>query len=270
MMNQGRAPNTGTTGSEKLQTIFGKTILQFKKSYELTPFFTRFLNTFKKYFGQISCLIRRKMTQPINETMAYHLSRELKFDVVPATKLARIDGTTGMMQLWITNGYVPAGQDDHDVKTLDPALKKSSYTQDEIILFQKFALFDYLLGNLDRHYQNWILSKDCQNNIQKIIAIDNANSFPTKDPKPFFFGLFDPGHNQYMWKELKIAEAPLTEPTKEFIRDNLSEEKIQKLLTHLESVIPEPATYLTEEVKQLFLKRAAKIRHAIGISCLTN
>ena len=60
--------------------------------------------------------------------------------------------------------------------------KKKGFTEAETTKFQKFTIFDYLIGNLDRHEQNWFVTVSPDKEITNIRAIDNANAFPKKQP----------------------------------------------------------------------------------------
>ena len=99
--------------------------------------------------------------------------------------------------------------------------------EDELLIFQFFIVFDYLLGNADRHAGNWMLKLSYKNQgagglvehkkhlktliaeealdkesfrIDSIIPIDNGNILPMQS----LMGIVDA--KQYDWKHLKFAD----------------------------------------------------------------
>lgn len=95
-------------------------------------------------------------------------------------------------------------------------IEKKEYTPEELNRFQIFAIFDYLIGNLDRHAENWMVKiRKKDGTIKKIIPIDNANILPKQEPNLLNI---DARKNQYGWKSFNISNHPFTNEVKEFIK----------------------------------------------------
>ena len=105
----------------------------------------------------------------ISEVNAYRMARAMGpgFDeLVPETVFREIDGETGTLQR-----EVP--QDDGPSRNIgnSPQLKED---------YRHAAIFDFVIGNLDRHKDNWLygVSGDEQSAQSRIRLIDNSFSFP--------------------------------------------------------------------------------------------
>ena len=61
-----------------------------------------------------------------------------------------------------------------------------TFREDELERFQKFVIEDYIIGNLDRHRDNWLWQED-EGHLAGIIAIDNANAFLERNPADQLF-----------------------------------------------------------------------------------
>ncbi|MBS0637594.1 MAG: hypothetical protein JSS12_08785, partial [Verrucomicrobia bacterium] len=131
--------------------------------------------------------------------------------------------------------------------------QKNEYSLQELELFQKMAVFDFLIGNLDRHEENWFV-KEIGGNISELKTIDNANSFLRKNPSSG-----DKIGNQYKWRKLKIADSPLTEQMKQFIREKLTSRNIQAFVQKLQQDLPE---FLDDEMKHNLYVRVAVLLKA--------
>lgn len=146
---------------------------------------------------------------------------------------------------------------------------KTSYSEEELNIFQSFVIFDFLLGNLDRHDENWMVEFDGE--IKRIVPIDNANSFPQLN-----HGIqnVNAWQNQYAWKRCSIAKLPFTEKMKAFVRENVHSNNIERIIT---KIISDPdilrlygnKLFLTEEAQTGLRNRAAalmKIIHREGFT----
>ena len=266
----------GATGTLILKGLSGKSLAVFKLSESHVSWIVFVKNWFKANFGlgQLSFLSRKKMAQPLAEKASYIVSRELGFNLAPATERTEIGKKAGVFIIFIKNDKEEPFQEQaiSDVKQAGQVVKterlkyqeaktaleqednfanKTEYSPEELTTFQKFAVFDYLIGNLDRHTENWFVTiKD--EKLQKIKTIDNANSFPKKLPRPGSRAL----HNQYQWKNLGIAAQPWTDETKRFVKENLTPAKIDDLLKKIGKEISD---FFEGDMKDLFIKRAAVI-----------
>ena len=89
------------------------------------------------------------------ERAAYLVNRFLNFDLVPPTVIREIDGVLGSLQQFI-NDAEPGYEIDDSKHQL---------------LYWKMQIFDYLIGNADRHFGNFLVKSD------RLYAIDHGYSF---------------------------------------------------------------------------------------------
>lgn len=129
--------------------------------------------------------------------------------------------------------------------------KKDKFSESEKTLFQKFILFDYAIGNLDRHAENWFVTLDANGTITSIKAIDNANSFPIIAPKPGAM------RKQYQWKDLAIAKEPFTPEAKKFMENRFGKAWIVFYVTTIKKNLP---NFFHGDMEKLFRQRASRIR----------
>jgi hypothetical protein len=88
------------------------------------------------------------------------------------------------------------------------------------INIQKFWIFDFLIGNLDRHGDNWfIIYKKKSKEIASIKGIDQGAAFYWKHPENHVAK-----RNQYKWQHLPLAKEPFTEESKILIEQILNAE----------------------------------------------
>jgi hypothetical protein len=93
------------------------------------------------------------------EVTAFEISKLLGLDIVPETRAFIEDGNYKSLQLWVEN-TVRAGE----LQSVKPVLT-------DVEGPGKMALFDMLVGNFDRHLNNWIVGDD-----GRLWAIDNGLS----------------------------------------------------------------------------------------------
>ena len=230
------------------------------------------------------------MAQPQAEKASYLVSEHLNFFLAPAAKDTTLK-LKGVFQLFIskekeshlqqvqaaTQSLKESGHlSPKSLKYVEAAavidnFKAEKFTDGELTLFQKFAIFDYLIGNLDRHEENWLVIFDAHadgtKTLKYIKAIDNANAFPKKHPKPFTKKvpsgldlLINPARNQYKWKNLNIARFTFTAEIKEFVKNNLSSEKIRSMLKIIDREMPD---FLDDSMHTLFLQRTDTLRRTV-------
>ena len=268
----------GATGTLRILDVNHKPMGIFKVSDENIPTRTRALNYIKSIFwGQLSYLSRKHMAQPKSERAAFLLNQALGLDLVSPTSEVSIKDIKGVFQVFISKekekraveevkeaqekveNHVSAVKKNPFGKKEDKYFEaekmisyfdaKNSYTNREKINVQKFAIFDYLTGNLDRHEKNWFVTFSAAGEVTNIKAIDNANAFPKKQPKVGSMA----SRNQYKWKSLKIAKEPLTPEAVDFIKQNVSPEKVKNFIELLKSDLP---GFLDADMENLFSLRA--------------
>lgn len=273
----------GTTGTLTILDVNGKPVGIFKVSDENIPITTRILNIIKSFIGgQLSYLSRKFMAQPKSERAAFMLSQSLQLGLVPASSNEIcLQNKAGVFQVFINreknqslladvksaqvkiNEHAgnqtlknPFGKREDKyfeaIEIIDFINQKKEFTEAEKSKFQKFAIFDYLIGNLDRHEENWFVTMSSAGEITHIKAIDNANAFPKKQPKKNSLA----SSNQYKWKSLKISEDTFTQQVQEFVKEKLVTEKIDHYLAVLNQDLPE---FLDSDMEELIKLRAKVI-----------
>ena len=95
------------------------------------------------------------------EIAAYQLDRLLGLGMVPPTVKRKHRGRLGGLQLWVEGSSVASAEVPHDV---DAWRRQVS----------EMWIFDYLIGNIDRHLENAIMTPE-----QHLVLIDNSKAFQT-------------------------------------------------------------------------------------------
>lgn len=281
-LGHGTKPNKGATGTLIITDVNGVSVGVHKVSEEHVPKITRMKNIFKAIFGgQLSYLSQKRLAQPLSERASFLLSSALGFDVAPASKEATIGKRHGVFQIYLSREKGQGPLDDvkqaqvaiqnHKTKqskmvdsnqyeeakgVIDQIDGKKEFSETEQTIFQKFALFDYLIGNLDRHEENWFVTmkqnEQGEPEITRIKAIDNANAFPKKVPRKNSRG----SRNQYKWKIFNIAKKPFTQETLDFVKNNLESEKIDAFIRELHK---DMKGFLDKDMEALLRQRANMI-----------
>ena len=126
----------------------------------------------------------------LREVAAYKLDNVLEFKLVPPTKLLVHDERVGSAQRWLGGATF--------------AKEVTEYFDEDI---EMMGVFDFLVGQTDRHYGNFLTSKD-----GRPIAIDNGFSFSTAAGgdltksvilSPFTYLIQDRQINKKLWRELQ-------------------------------------------------------------------
>ena len=210
----------------------------------------------KSFFGQRSFLNSDPTAEAQAEAAArvadQCLSGRLK-NLIPFSRSVHYNDTKPNMPKHLPDGnlqmYIDEKSTEEEKKLW---LDKESYTTSEQSCFQRFALFDYaILGNLDRHKDNWFIKLNMEGELDQIIAIDNANTFPHKNPRRG--GLFTPSH-QYAWASEKIASAPLTSSIKKWVKEWFTEEKVDALIECIKQA-PDCQDFLKEPMEKQLKRR---------------
>lgn len=105
-----------------------------------------------KSFNQTSDSWRR-------EVAAYEMDKLLGFGMVPPTIKRKYRGRLGGLQLWVEGSPVASAEVPHDLDAWRGQVSE-------------MWLFDYLIGNIDRHLENAIMTPE-----QHLVLIDNSKAF---------------------------------------------------------------------------------------------
>ena len=190
----------------------------------------------------------RAVGSMLSERATYLFSEQLELGLVPTTEIVTIDGSKGSFQHFVDNYREAQDVSFHNLQNA---------TESEINQFQIFAIFDYLIGNLDRKADNWLVSMRSDTDaIKDIKMIDNANAFPERHLPSHAWCA---SRSQYKWKQLELAKAPLSNKAIEFIQ-KLTPKKIQEIITVIQNDI-EDGGFLSEKVIKTLEERAKVIRN---------
>lgn len=104
------------------------------------------------------------------------------------------------------------------------------FRPNEIILFQLFVVFDFLIGNQDRHGKNWLMKLNNEGDLIGIVAIDNGNAMPEKHLTKGTSILIQ--LNQYAWEAIPLIKLSLHKDVVNLIK-TITLGKIEQSLTSL-------------------------------------
>jgi len=219
----------------------------FKVSNKDTDFNVRLKNLLKRlFFGQLFYLNKKKLAQSKAEVAAYQASSFLGFSITPESRVVTLAGKIGTMQLYLS-GYTEAAKFEHLFQN------KSNFTEQGWRQYQEMTMLDFLIGNLDRHYDNLLMKFDEQGKIHEIKAIDNANSFPERN---FTSKASIASHNQYKWRRFQISKEKYDPALLAQIHYQVSSPKIDELVSSIHDQLP---GFLSHKMEKLLRQRAQVI-----------
>jgi len=234
--------NKGWSGSRIYRDSMGKNIGIFKaetQSYSIIKMIklvVLYIFGVRDQYGYLPVPENDSYANMISERASYLLDKALGTHSIPETEIITVAGTRGSFQ-----HFLQSYEEAESCELPDGSNEKS------LDIFQRFAILDFILGNLDRKLDNWMVKLD-QNTkeFDAIGAIDNANCFPrghlpaiiqpiagvqlpfsTGDSRVISLNLAQ--KSQYKWKNLPIAQRNLTAASKNLI-DSLTDEKIKEIV----------------------------------------
>jgi len=249
---RGELAGTGMGGATFLYGVNQKRLGVFKVTKEHQSHWKNFHDGPLSYVmhNQAYYVSSKKEAAVQAEEAAYLVSSRAGFgDLVPPTKVVDLGGVTGSFQLVADK---TTGEEVIEFSGIVESFEsRDTYTAEEIQMFQFFAVFDYLINNLDRHDRNWLVEYSKEGGevrLHKIHAIDHDRAFVHTTPSSRR-GL----RSHYRWKKLKIAKEPMTVETKDFISANLGQEQLLGVLTTVMQSIegfmsPEMVEKMSEKV----------------------
>ena len=236
----------GATGGTYYVSSLRKQRIGVFKSSESQSFLVKIKQYVKSFFGQRSYLNMEPMAEAQAEVATHELDKMLnpRNKLTVQSKVVEFNGVKGCFQSY--------AKDVASEEAKKAWLKKENYSPKEKEIFQRFAVMDYAIGNLDRHQENWFVKLDKHGNLERITAIDNANTFPKRAHSSKSF--FSPPANQYAWGEEDIASYKMEESVIRWIQSSFCETNRKKMVSNLENH-PDLTDFLTPEMKTQFLNR---------------
>lgn len=225
----------GATGSITYEGFDGKRIGIFKPKQENMNTKRKVEHSVKKMIGWnrqvFHCRNQGKIPAMYSEISASVADSYFGTNLVPATRFAKLNDLEGSFMIWSDNHKEAVDYKSLKLKEASAPLASAPEKTKETVEFQKMVVFDYLIGNLDRHNKNWIIQQDSKGTISSVKAIDNANAFLTSNPTS---GGEDRivRQKQYAWKSFPLAEKPfvLKDPEIKEIFNKLKDENCVDIL----------------------------------------
>lgn len=196
--------SAGVHASGFMRSLSGKKVGVFKTTdLRLSVIRSTWKNTCLKLgIGQEHILNQGKYAQIASEKAAYIIKSKLGptyFSLAPVKILHFTNETNekteqGAFLVFCKNASVAKGAIN--------LIEKTSFTEQEICTYHSAFLFDFLLGNLDRHNENWMVKTE-GNKVTNVLLIDNANILPTLEPTRLHIIA---ANSRFNWKFLKVAD----------------------------------------------------------------
>lgn len=191
------------------------------------------------------------------EVAASFADRFFSIGLIPLTRTITLNGKTGSFMLW----------QSHMKEAIDFTFSKTP-SSSELYQFQLMVIYDYLLGNLDRHLENWLIGSKRMQKLEWIAMIDNGNAFPEEHPteKPRdYFGR----QKMYKWKEHPWSKYSFDPRIMSHMRA-LTPQKMTQFIEYLsEQLSDQGAPFLSSKrTDSLYLR--ASVLHEIGQSRKTD
>lgn len=158
----------------------------------------------------------------LNEAAASSVDAFLGFNIVPVTHVetftaqsfaGKVKEKSGSCQLFIAQAR--SAKSVYRIPDFVPVIYHKAYTRllrfwrYPVISkdsFEKFVILDFVIGNQDRHFENFLIKG------KKVFAIDNGFAFPSK--KPTGIGTI----NQYAWANLPEARRSFSSHAAKYVQ----------------------------------------------------
>ena len=224
---------SGTNGTYFIKDLSDKKIAVFKPGdeeclSENTPkTFSKVKRVFARWVPIFKTLIYCVSGNGCHsEAAASIVNQELDLKIVPETNLTHLPDTyfqnpsgkkkEGSLQLFVSEKRKLADEKLKISKLwlffphISRWLLKHRSKEPKVDQFdyEKMAILDFVIGNIDRHYGNFFVLKG-----KKLICFDNGNAFPEKHSGSWVSKL-----NQYAWGLLPQAETQFSPEARELIK----------------------------------------------------
>jgi Phosphatidylinositol 3- and 4-kinase len=251
----------GVTGALVYVDLKGKELGIFKPVKEREEFLSTLRHLWRASWGFDSqtfyCRKGGKVPDLYSEISASAVDNFLKYRLTPPTDQVTLQGRIGSFMVWVHNSKHPSRY----------KIPAEGINERELERFQKFAIEDYLIGNLDRHSDNWLLQLK-NGHLDGITAIDNANAFTEKNPADHTrwarWVTFWIRRQQYQWRHFPLANLPFSEESREEMR-KLTPVTVDSIIAQLRFQLPptdDRDAFLSEEMIEKLRQRACVLRKA--------
>lgn len=248
--------NSGTYGSLIYSGPNGEKLGVFKAVDAAFTDFKKWKSRLMRFFevkgqeGYLPLPHHRHLGAMIAERATYLLDETLQTSSVPKTEILYAQGHKGSFQHFL-----------HGYREAEEIVFPENPNESDLDKFQRFAILDYMLGNLDRKTDNWMAKMEEDGHFQDIKMIDNANVFPRGHLPHPATGVNGATWNQYAWKKLKLANFPLTQRSRELIQ-SFTALKIERVIERWRADLGDEyfTSFFTPEVLAAFRDRV-KVLH---------
>ncbi len=242
--------NGGKNGAVFIKTLENQAVGVFKtpEKFEKIGWTDLAIQYFKKMFGQARLLNATEYAQEYAEVVASDLCDALHFEgIAPKAIMTRFCGKKGAFISFL-DGFIEL----KDVKQQFNA--RSSFSKEEIAIWQKMVVWNFLIGNLDPHDENIFVQMDEEGILSDLKMIDHGNCFPLYNP-----GMGSAG-NLGAWGHFSISREPFLEEIKAFILENITEQNCVAFLNGS----TERAAFFKDSMKKLQIERVRVLRECVA------
>ena len=143
------------------------------------------------------------------------------FKLAPAATMAKLKGKEGAFLAFLS-GY-------EELKKCEGKLEaRTSFEKEEKKKWQMMCIYNFLTGNMDPHNENIFVRMGKNNRLEEIRMIDHGNCFIEANP-----GEWGSKGNQGHRGNYKISKEAFEPETIDFIRNNLTEEKLDQFVSNI-------------------------------------
>lgn len=209
----------GVNGAQIIRDLEGSPVGVFKPAPELKWY--QIPEKLKGFFGQSRLLNQQdSLGQQYSEVAAHRFDEAMGFKLTPAATMTKLNGKEGAFLAFL-KGY-------EELKECENKLEgRSSYEESEKKIWQTMCIYNFLVGNLDPHNQNIFVRME-ESQLKEVRMIDHGNCFIEMNP-----GEWGSKGNQGHWGTYKISKEAFTPEVIEFVRTNLTEDKLDQFVKQI-------------------------------------
>lgn len=213
-------PGAGVHATYFMRSTTGKTLGVFKESDLRVSVMRGLWRNFSARIGigQEHILNKGKYVQIAGEKAAYIIKQKMEkkaghkfdFDLAPV-KVSSFSNLSSEESGKKKGAFLVFCKNVNLANEVISSVNKTSFEKDEVVRCHLAFLYDFLLGNLDRHTKNYMIGIS-EDKISKVLLIDNSNILPVEDPK---FHNITANKARFAWKKLNIAQLEIPQEVKD-------------------------------------------------------